>query len=68
MSHQLYGPVLSSQSEMLAGRYSYLGTSITDVIFNLLTNPQLLLKYLFTQESLNYLLILFLPVGYVCFF
>jgi uncharacterized membrane protein len=68
LSHQLYGYVLISETGMLAGRYSYLGTSVTDVIFNLLTNPQLLFKYMFTQESLNYLLILFLPVGYICFF
>lgn len=68
LSNQLYGYILTPQSGMLAGRYSYLGTSITDVMYSLLTNPQLLCEYLFTQESLNYLLTLFLPVGYISFF
>lgn len=68
LSHQLYGYVFTSQSGMLAGRYSYLGTSATDVTFNLLTDPHLLFEYMFTQESLNYLLILFLSVGYISFF
>lgn len=68
LSHELYGYVFTSQSGMLAGRYSYLGTSAIDIIFNLLTNPQLLFEYMFTQESLSYLLILFLPAGYICFF
>lgn len=68
LSHQLYGYVLTSQFGMLADRYSYLGTSASDMIFNLLKDPQLLFKYMFTQESLNYLLILFLPVGYISFF
>jgi uncharacterized membrane protein len=68
LSYQLYGYILTPQYGMLAGRYSYLGTSIPDVIYNFLTDPQLLFKYLFTQESLNYLLILFLPVGYISLF
>lgn len=68
LSHQLYGYIFTSQSGMLAGRYSYLGTSAIDMVFNLLTSPHLLFKYMFTQESLNYLLILFLSVGYISFF
>lgn len=44
------------------GRYSYLGTSFSDVAVNLLLQPWLLLGGLFTLDNLEYLALLFLPV------
>ncbi|WP_233746195.1 DUF2079 domain-containing protein [Leptodesmis sichuanensis] len=44
------------------GRYSYLGTSFSDVVVNLLLKPWLLLGGLFTFDNLEYLVLLFLPV------
>ncbi len=46
------------------GRYAYLGNSIPEVVLNLFLKPGLILGSLFSAESLFYLFLLFLPIGW----
>lgn len=43
-------------------RYNYLGNSIAEIVQNLLFKPSLLLKQVFSVDTLEYLILLLLPV------
>jgi uncharacterized membrane protein len=45
-------------------RYAYLGNSLPEIIMNLLLKPQLILGRIFSIESLFYIFLLLLPIGW----
>jgi uncharacterized membrane protein len=45
-------------------RYAYLGNSLPEVALNLLLKPQLILGRIFSLESLFYIFLLLLPIGW----
>jgi uncharacterized membrane protein len=50
--------------EMADGRYSYLGSSLGEIIKNLVLKPDLVLSKLFTIVNLEYLVFLLIPLIY----
>jgi uncharacterized membrane protein len=62
---QLLIPLITGQSavtEMADSRYSYLGNSLSEIIFNLLLKPDLVLSKIFTVANLEYLILLVIPL------
>ncbi len=45
-------------------RYAYLGSSVPEIVLNLVLKPQLILGRIFSIESLFYIFLLLLPVGW----
>lgn len=45
--------------------YGHLGNSIPQILLNILTNPQLLIKTLFRPQSFTYLFYIFVPVAFL---
>ncbi len=45
-------------------RYAYLGNSVAEIALNLLLKPQLILGRIFSIESLFYIFLLLLPIGW----
>ncbi|NER20496.1 MAG: DUF2079 domain-containing protein [Symploca sp. SIO1C2] len=60
---QVVIPWFSGGNEAPAvSRYSYLGSSVLEIIANLFLKPGIVLKYLFTLPNLEYLILLFAPI------
>ncbi|MEA5533455.1 DUF2079 domain-containing protein [Crocosphaera sp. XPORK-15E] len=59
---QLIIPQFSGDEVAAVGRYSFLGDSVTEIITNLLLQPNIILSRIFTKANLEYLILLFLPV------
>jgi len=60
---QVVIPWFSGGNEAPAvSRYSYLGSSVLEIIANLFLKPELVLGHLFTLPNLGYLVLLFSPV------
>ena len=55
-------PTFSGGEAAAVGRYDFLGNSVTEIAFNLLLKPKLILGQIFTLVNLEYLLLLFSPV------
>jgi len=63
MATQVVIPGFSGGNEAPAvTRYSYLGSSVLEIIANLFLKPGIVLKYLFTLPNLEYLVLLFAPI------
>ncbi|HEY9906014.1 MAG TPA: DUF2079 domain-containing protein [Thermosynechococcaceae cyanobacterium] len=45
-------------------RYAYLGNSLTEILLNLVVQPQRVLSHLITGENAVYLVLLFLPIAW----
>ncbi len=45
-------------------RYAYLGNSVPEIVLNLVLKPQLILGRIFSIESLFYILLLLVPIGW----
>lgn len=45
-------------------RYSYLGDSFTEIFFNLIVEPSIIFKGIFSVANLEYLLLLLIPIGW----
>lgn len=54
--------ITSDFTGLTAGRYTWMGTSFTEVILTPITNPILLIQHLVTPENLIYLILLFIPL------
>jgi uncharacterized membrane protein len=62
---QLLIPLITGQSavtEMADSRYSYLGNSLSEIIFNLLFKLDLVLSKIFTVANLEYIILLVIPL------
>lgn len=59
---QLIIPSFSGEEAAAVSRYAFLGNSVTEIAFNLILKPQIILSHLFTLANAEYLLLLFLPV------
>jgi hypothetical protein len=55
----------SSLSGFTYGRYTYLGNSPSEIASNLINNPAIILSPIFSMNSLWYLIMLLLPVGFI---
>ncbi|WP_107669674.1 DUF2079 domain-containing protein [Cyanothece sp. BG0011] len=55
-------PQFSEDGVAAVGRYSFLGDSVTEIITNLVLQPNIILSRLFTLANLEYLILLFIPV------
>ncbi|MEM8640406.1 MAG: DUF2079 domain-containing protein [Cyanobacteria bacterium P01_G01_bin.54] len=55
-------PTFWTGPEKGVGRYTYLGSSLTEVIFNLFLKPHVVAQHLLTGANLQYLVMLFLPL------
>lgn len=68
LSSDIYGFQTSGSTafqSLTLGRYSHLGSSISDIILNIVTDPTVLVNTVCTAENLAYLLLLLLPVGFI---
>ncbi|MEL4896930.1 DUF2079 domain-containing protein [Crocosphaera sp. Alani8] len=59
---QLIIPFFSGDEVAAVGRYSFLGDSVTEIITNLILQPNLILGRLFTLVNLEYIILLFIPL------
>ncbi len=57
-------PSFSGQEAGAVGRYSYLGDSVVGIAKTLVTQPQRILRVLFSSDNLGYLVLVFAPVGW----
>ena len=70
MGNHLYGDILSTVSSgniVPYDRYSYLGTTIPEVLINGFLRPSLVFDHLFRLTNMNYLIILLVPVLFLSF-
>lgn len=66
LSSTLYGYVGDpSITSFTGGRYDYLGNTPSEIIFNALIHPLIILNNIFSWNSLQYLILLLLPVGFI---
>ncbi len=59
---QLIIPQFSGDEVAAVGRYSFLGDSVTEIITNLILQPNIILSRLFTLANLEYIILLFIPL------
>ena len=59
---QVVFPYYTGGEHAAVGRYSYLGDSVFEIIHNLVFQPNLILRQLISWSSLEYLLLLIIPV------
>ncbi len=59
---QLIIPQFSGDEVAAVGRYSFLGDSVTEIITNLVLQPNIILSRLFTLANLEYIILLFIPL------
>ncbi|NEO31052.1 MAG: DUF2079 domain-containing protein [Symploca sp. SIO3C6] len=59
---QLIIPLFSGSEAAAVGRYAYLGSSVLEIAQNLLLKPWLVLEKVFSLETLEYLVLLILPI------
>ncbi|MDJ0510130.1 MAG: DUF2079 domain-containing protein [Crocosphaera sp.] len=59
---QLIIPKFSGDEVAAVGRYSFLGDSVTEIIKNLILQPNLILSRIFTLANLEYIILLFIPL------
>jgi uncharacterized membrane protein len=64
---QLIIPAFSGTEAAAVDRYSYLGNSVLDIAKNLIIQPQLVLGKVFSVSTLEYLLLLFIPLAWGLF-
>ncbi|WP_066424406.1 DUF2079 domain-containing protein [Anabaena sp. 4-3] len=60
-------PVIGGEAatiERYASRFSYLGNSLTEITKNIILQPGIVLKNLFSLDNIGYLLLLFAPVAW----
>ncbi len=62
MTTQLIIPQFSGDEVAAVGRYSFLGDSVTEIITNLILQPNIILSRIFTLANLEYIILLFIPV------
>lgn len=55
-------PIFSGNEAAAVGRYAYLGNSVLEIAQNLLLKPELVLGRIFSINTLEYLVLLLLPV------
>ncbi|MGP0128460.1 DUF2079 domain-containing protein [cyanobacterium endosymbiont of Epithemia clementina EcSB] len=55
-------PQFSGEQVAAVARYSFLGVSLQEIVFNLFFQPQVVLNHLFTLNNLEYLLLLLCPL------
>ncbi len=59
---QLIIPVFSGSEAAAVGRYSYLGNSVIEIAQNILLKPELVLGRVFSFHTLEYIVLLLLPI------
>ncbi len=59
---QLIIPQFSGDEVAAVGRYSFLGDSVTEIITNLILQPNIILSRIFTLANLEYIVLLFIPL------
>ena len=59
---QVVFPYYTGGEHAAVGRYSYLGNSVLEIMSNLFCKPDLVLRQLISWSSLEYLLLLILPI------
>lgn len=64
LSTQVIIPTFSGGEPAAVGRYSYLGNSVPEIAQNLLLHPGLVLRYLFSWDNAEYLLLLLVPFAW----
>lgn len=55
-------PVFSGSEAAAVGRYAYLGNSVLEIAQNLILKPELILGRIFSINTIEYLILLFLPL------
>ncbi|EAZ91803.1 DUF2079 domain-containing protein [Crocosphaera chwakensis] len=55
-------PQFSGDEVAAVGRYSFLGNSVTEIITNLILQPNIILSRIFTLANLEYIILLLIPV------
>jgi uncharacterized membrane protein len=69
ISHQLIIPTfldrdMGGVSAAIASRYSYLGSSLTEIVVNIFIKPNLVLSKVFSLETLEYIFYPILPIAW----
>jgi uncharacterized membrane protein len=62
ISTQVIFPFFTGDEHAAVDRYHYLGESVLEILLNLIKQPNILLSRIFDLESLEYLILLFLPI------
>ncbi len=58
------GKDMGGVTAAVAGRYSYLGSSFTEIIKNILIKPNLVISKIFSLDTLEYIFYLILPIAW----
>ena len=64
ISTQFIIPTFSGAAPAAIGRYSYLGSSLGEIVTNIFIHPNLILGKVFSVDTLEYLVFLCLPVAW----
>jgi uncharacterized membrane protein len=62
ISTQVIFPFFTGHEHAAVGRYSYLGNSVLEIALNLLKEPQVVFRHAISWQTVEYLVLLFVPV------